>query len=253
MNGGSANVDSYYEAGTTRTKANSTLYISFSEVSDVPRPARAVYLETLFSKCPGYTEVRQVRQMVFVDFVDIKSATAAMMRYHGHNGLIIDYDKDVGVAVKRKREQAATAARHKRDAQSGSYYCARCGTKALRTAGTLLSSMPTRSTDGAAVVDEGAGQLAALMLDPLADAQPARVARAKGVEKQFRLGCRSCGALVGYRSTPTAQAGKYLYVHPEHLTEFQPSAMHTSDAAVASHESAASAHADDDGPSAAIP
>ena len=64
---------------------------------------------------------------------------------------------------------------------------------------------------------------------------------------------RSCGALVGYRSTPTAQAGKYLYVHPEHLTEFQPSAMHTSDAAVASHESAASAHADDDGPSAAIP
>ena len=38
--------------------------------------------------------------------------------------------------------------------RSADYYCAGCGTKALKTRGTLLSELPTRGTDGAVVVDE---------------------------------------------------------------------------------------------------
>ena len=38
--------------------------------------------------------------------------------------------------------------------RSADYFCACCGTKALRTNGALLSELPTRGTDSATVVDE---------------------------------------------------------------------------------------------------
>ena len=86
-----------------------------------------------------------------------------MMRFQGTLGLTIDYDKDVGVATKRKRQTDESTNRAVHEASSGSYYCSGCGTKALRTNGTLLSDMPARGTDGAIVVDEvGGKQLAHL-------------------------------------------------------------------------------------------
>ena len=213
-------VDSYYERGTTTTRANTTLFVAFPRDTAVLAEARAAYCERLFGETPNYVGVRQVRNLCFVDYEDVKSATAAMMKNQGHEGLTIDYDKDSGVASKRKRErEEATKVNHEA-AQSGSYYCASCGTKALRTSGALLSAMPTRST-GDRVVDEQANLLQ-LLLEPIADAQPALVRREKGTEKQFRLGCRSCSAFIAYRSVAEAAPGKYLFVLPTAISERPP-------------------------------
>ena len=212
--------DSYYAAGTTRTKANSTLFVAFRDYQPaVPASERASTAEGLFSAVPGYIGVRQVRAMCFVDFEDVKSATAAMMKYQGHRGLTIDYDKDTGVATKRKRERDEATVQGQKEAQSCAYFCVRCGTKALHTGGALLSTMPARGTDGARVVDEANGALKQNLLEPVAGAQPALVKREKGTERQYRLGCRSCAAEIAYRSTPELAVGKFLYVHPATLRE----------------------------------
>ena len=141
-----------------------------------------------------------------------------MIRFQGHGGLIVDYDKDRGVAVKRQREATQTVKYAIHRAASCNYFCARCGTKALRTNGTMLSEMPARGTDGARVVEEGA-KLAQLMLEPIPGEQPARVPRPKGVELQYRLGCRSCATAIAYRSTPTIASGTFLYVLPGMVRE----------------------------------
>lgn len=221
-------VDSYYQNGTTRTKANTTLFVSFRGAKPaIPDEQRSALAERMFSEIPGYVGVRQVRGMCFVDFDSIKASTAAMMRYQGQQGMTIDYDKDVGVAGKRRRENAESTKRSQHEAQSCSYFCAACGTKALKTSGMLLSAMPTRSTDSARVIDEAAA-LETLLLEPIPSAQPALVRRTKGVEKQYRLGCRSCGAHIAYRSHAAPLAdGKpqYLYVHASEVRERPTSAV----------------------------
>ena len=50
-------------------------------------------------------------------------------------------------------------------------------------------------------------------------AQPARVQRPKGVEKQWRLACRSCGHWIAYRSAPAVAEGSFIYIVPEALRE----------------------------------
>lgn len=213
-------IDSYYSNAETRTKPNSTLFVAFRDASaSVPAgEARAAFAESLFSGQPGYGGVRYVRAMCFVDFDSIKNATSAMMRWQNHKGLAIDYDKDTGVAKKRKVDSEEYHGKNKRDAQSCNYFCVRCGTKALQTNGKLLSAMPARST-GARVVDEVVGALSSLLLEPIADAQPALVKREKGTERQYRLGCRSCAAFIAYRSTPVRTEGKFLYVDPEAVSD----------------------------------
>ena len=215
-------VDSYYQNSTTRTKANTTLFVSFRDAKPpIPDEQRSALAERIFAEVPGYVGVRQVRGMCFVDFDSIKASTAAMMRFQGQKGMTIDYDKDVGVAGKRRRENAESTKRSQHEAQSCSYFCAECGTKALKTSGMLLSAMPTRSTDAARVIDE-AKALETLLLEPMPSAQPALVRRAKGVEKQYRLGCRSCGAHIAYRShaAPVADGKpRYLYVHASTVRE----------------------------------
>eukprot|EP00900_Chrysochromulina_parva_P024114 jgi/Chrpa1/6336/Chrysochromulina_OHIO_Genome00013331-RA len=179
-------VDSYYNRSSSRTKPNSTLFISYRDVKPhVPKEERAVHAEGLFSAIQGYIGVRQVKGMCFVDFDGIKASTAGMMQYQGHNGLTIDYDKDAGVAGKRQRETDEKTARAQHAASSCSYFCVSCGTKALRTNGSLLGEFPVRGTDGAHVIDES--KLDTLLLDGIPSAQPARVQRPKGVEKQWRL------------------------------------------------------------------
>ena len=56
-------VDSYTNLGATRTKANSTLFVAFRDVKNVPAAERASKAEELFSAVPGYVGVRQVRSM----------------------------------------------------------------------------------------------------------------------------------------------------------------------------------------------
>ena len=218
-------VDSYDQRGATRTRANSTLFIAFRDATvKVPAAERGAYVEGLFHGLSGYVGVRQVRGMVFVDFDSIRSATGAMMKHQGQHGLTIDYDKDVGVANKRKREQGDHEEKAVYQATSSGYYCARCGTKALRTKGKLLSAMPSRGTDGARVVDESS-QLLQMLMEPVPGQQPARVQRAKGVEKQFRLGCRSCGAALAYRSVAVPAEGTLLYVDADALRDRPPTAI----------------------------
>jgi hypothetical protein len=219
-----AGVDSYYAAGATKTKANTTLFVAWRDATvSVPPPERASKAEGIFSGQPGYIGVRAVRSMCFVDFDSIKAATAAMMRFQGTMGLTIDYDKDQGVATKRKRQTDQSTSRAKHEASSGSYYCCGCGTKALRTNGTLLSDMPARGTDGARVVDEVSGQqLAQLLLEPSATESPTLVKREKGKERQYRLVCRSCGQAIAYRSVPLPAEGKFLYVWPTAVRERPP-------------------------------
>ena len=221
----SLGADSYYDKSTTRTKANTTLFVSFRDARPpVPDEQRAALAERMFAEVPGYLGVRQVRGMCFVDFETIKASTAAMMRYQGQKGVVVDYDKDVGVAGKRRRESTETAKRSQHEAQSASYYCAVCGTKALKTDGALLSSMPTRSTDGARVVDEGSALQQLLLDEPPPSAPPALVRRPKGVEKQYRLSCRSCKEPIAYRSVLAKAEGKYLYVHAAAVRERPPTA-----------------------------
>lgn len=217
-------IDSYYDRGATKTKANKTLFVAFRDATvNIPSTERAAMCERLFSENPGYVGVRQVRGMCFIDFADIKSATSAMMKHQGTTGLTIDYDKDTGVAVKRQRENDEATQRNVRRAQAANYFCVECGTKALKTASMLLSAMPARSTDGARVlVDELKGLDGELLLEPIASAQPARVKREKGSERQYRLGCRSCSATIAYRCVPRQQEGKYLYVHPAAVRERSP-------------------------------
>jgi hypothetical protein len=220
-------VDSYYNRSSSRTKPNSTLFISYRDVKPhVPKEERAVHAEGLFSAIQGYIGVRQVKGMCFVDFDGIKASTAGMMQYQGHNGLTIDYDKDAGVAGKRQRETDEKTARAQHAASSCSYFCVSCGTKALRTNGSLLGEFPVRGTDGAHVIDES--KLDTLLLDGIPSAQPARVQRPKGVEKQWRLACRSCGHWIAYRSAQAVAPGSFLYVvaqavreHPLSLAELQ--------------------------------
>ena len=216
-------VDSYYDRATTKTKANTTLFVAFRDATvKVASEDRAAHCERLFSDCAGYIGVRQVRGMCFIDFGDIKSSTSAMMRHQGTAGLTIDYDKDTGVASKRKVEGEEMTQKNQRAAQSANYYCAQCGTKALRTNGQLLSAMPARSTDGARVVDESTSLDGELLLEPLEGAQPALIKRAKGTERQYRLACRSCAAVVAYRSVPQRADGKFLYVDPAAVREMPP-------------------------------
>ena len=215
-------VDSYYDRATSKVKANTTLFVAFRDANVKIAPdARAAHCENLFGDCAGYVGVRQVRGMCFIDFVDIKSSTAAMMKHQGAAGLTIDYDKDVGVAGKRKAETEDRTQKSVKAAQSSNYYCSQCGTKALRTNGQLLSAMPARST-GARVVDEGTALEGELLLEPLEGAQPALIKREKGTERQYRLACRSCAAVIAYRSVPQPTAGMFLYVDPAAVRETPP-------------------------------
>ena len=86
----------------------------------------------------------------------------------------------------------------------------RCGTKALRTRDMLLTEAPRRGTDSASVLTEEQ-QPRELLLDPAAE--PVKIRRPKGIERQWQLLCRSCNAVLAYRSADP----KYLYVHADKL------------------------------------
>ena len=216
-------VDSYYERATTKTKANKTLFIAFRDATvQIEKEERASRCEQLFSDCNGYIGTRQRKGVCFVDFVDIKSATAAMMRHQHADGLTIDYDKDTGVAQKRSLATEEVTQRNQREAQSASYFCVSCGTKAFKTSAMMLSAMPARST-GDRVVDEDKN-LEQYFLEPIASAQPFLIKREKGTERQYRQGCRSCDAVIAYRSVPMRTSGKFLYVDPKAVSETSTSA-----------------------------
>ena len=78
-----AGIDSYSARAATKTKANSTLFLSNLGVKGEANSS-ATMAERIFAECPGYFGVRPVRSMVFVDFDSIMAATNAMLRFQGH-------------------------------------------------------------------------------------------------------------------------------------------------------------------------
>ena len=59
-----AGVNSYYAAGATKTKANSTLFVAWRDATvQVPVNERASKAEGIFAGQPGYIGVRAVRGM----------------------------------------------------------------------------------------------------------------------------------------------------------------------------------------------
>uniref|UniRef100_A0A7S4FCA6 RRM domain-containing protein n=2 Tax=Chrysotila carterae TaxID=13221 RepID=A0A7S4FCA6_CHRCT len=204
-------LDSYANKGATRTRANSTLF-----VRGFPKAVPLSALETIFVDCPGYIGIRQVRGSCFVDFETVKTATNAMIKMQGsriqgyqmREGLQIDYDKDVGKAVTKKRERDADIQKTHHSNRSADYFCSGCGSKAIRTNGVLLCELPTRSTDGAVVLEEEV-HVSELLLT--AATEPVAIRREKGVEKQLRMTCRSCEQWLAYRPAKVGSTA-YLYV-----------------------------------------
>lgn len=94
--------------GMTKTPQSPTLFIT-----NLPQSVTMEMLEKLFASEPGFQRLRTVRHMLFIDFYDIKSATAAMRVHQNHvfdgcsvgQGIMIDYDKD----PRQKRNKALTA------------------------------------------------------------------------------------------------------------------------------------------------
>lgn len=108
----------YNGLGTTRTKQNSTLY-----VTNIPRHVQnsrdfEKSMGIIFKDDPGYFGIRFKRRMCFVDFESIADATKAMIKHQNQRlpgvkpdwmGLMIDYDKD----CRSKRNRAYEAGRNK--------------------------------------------------------------------------------------------------------------------------------------------
>ena len=65
--------------GTTRTPQSPTLF-----VTNLPSGVTTESLEAVFAPDPGFQQLRTVRQMIFVDFYDIISATASMRLHQNH-------------------------------------------------------------------------------------------------------------------------------------------------------------------------
>ena len=69
-------VDSYYDRGTTKTKANSTLFVAFRDATvKVAAADRGSHCERIFSDCAGYVGVRQVRGLCFIAAVALPFPT----------------------------------------------------------------------------------------------------------------------------------------------------------------------------------
>ena len=88
----------YNGFGTTRTAQSPTLF-----VTNLPPGLPTQALQQLFELDDGFSCIRTVRHMIFVDFHDIRTATRAMQRHNNakfegfqnvKQGIMIDYDKD---------------------------------------------------------------------------------------------------------------------------------------------------------------
>ena len=224
-------------AGVTRTAPSKTLFITSLGGAN-PRE-----VETLFQQEPGFVALRTVRHLIFVDFTDERSSSAAMRKHQGlklspanvgakgaaasGNGLVIDFDKDAS-SERRKRDAASDAERDREAANRrallltmDAYFCALCATPILYLVkGTPLAQLPKRGTDGATALEEAVylRELAVSRVAPRDVHRPG-----KGVERQFPLHCPSCDIPIAYRPVPLETPTRFLYILPNALTATKPS------------------------------
>jgi len=93
--------------GTTRTIQSPTLF-----VTNVPHGLPTQVLTSIFEDDEGFQQLRTVRNMIFVDYFDVRTSTDAMRAHQNQKfdgfscdqGIMIDYDKD----PRNKRNKAYT-------------------------------------------------------------------------------------------------------------------------------------------------
>jgi len=228
--------------GVTRTKPSRTLFIA-----GIPRGSDRGDIEGLFKGELGFSAVRAVGRMLFVDFVSEVYAIAAMRKHQGRavgsggDALLIDFDRDAGAAVRaKKRTQANEQEEAQRQANTlVPYYCMLCKSQRLFALapidGVMLMAMPKRSS-GDYCVDEAKFLKHSDML-PLGG-EPKLIKRAGGIERRFELVCPTCRLPVAYRPVPLEAPTQYLYVRPDAVCWSQ-------SARVPAQRWAAEAHADE--------
>jgi hypothetical protein len=199
----------------TYTARSSTLF-----VAALPPGVSREAVEKLFEGESGLVACRPVRGMLFVDFRSEAHALVAMRKHQGEVlveggvGLLIDFDRDrnQGTAARRREAEREEQAQARLKDSLDSFFCMYCCTPAFYLApldNVRLAGMPTRSTDGATVVEE-AVYLRHLELVPAP--APKLLRREKGMERQFMLCCRGCGLEVAYRPVPLETPTRYMYV-----------------------------------------
>lgn len=202
-------------AGTTRTTANSTLF-----VANIAPPVSLKQVEDLFAKEPGFFSFRTVRRMAFVDFQTIQHANIAMRKLQHHvfeewgtdtnKKLMIDYDKDPRAKRNQQYEKQRSKQITKIDKRDGTrVYCGACTALCVSlriTAPKTFASLPRRKIDGNVVVKTAKY----LKGKHLKQGQVKKIKRKGGIELQYRWLCKSCGIPVAYQSVPYEDESKHL-------------------------------------------
>eukprot|EP00741_Cyanophora_paradoxa_P025289 tig00000361_g24408.t1 len=96
-------------------------------------------------------------------------------------------------------------------------FCKACGAKVLKTSAPL-AQLPKRKTDGSVVVEFER----VLRSVHVAEGETKLIKREKGVERQHRMECPSCDAVLGYRPNAFDEKPQFLYFFGESLTEDAP-------------------------------
>eukprot|EP00899_Mesostigma_viride_P028320 jgi/Mesvir1/8673/Mv02613-RA.1 len=201
-----------------RNLASRTLY-----VCNIAAHTSTTALENLFKDMEGFLQLRRVRQMAFVDFVEKQQATNALTKSNGYRfkpdeeGLYVSYDKDDGEerggwSVRQREEEKR--ARSAREATRVVYNCSACAHFCMKLA-RHLEEMPERRTDNSRVVDMAKD----MCLLAVVKGEVKTIKREKGLEKQYRYNCELCDICIAYRPVPFTQETKFIYVFPNALVE----------------------------------
>mmetsp|Transcript_30013 Transcript_30013/g.52690 ORF Transcript_30013/g.52690 Transcript_30013/m.52690 type:complete len:219 (+) Transcript_30013:8-664(+) len=93
-------------------------------------------------------------------------------------------------------------------------YCRYCGQYSM-ILDVSVSTLPTRKSDGAHVVNEKRRVCRRNMVE----GQAKLIKRKGGLEKQYRWFCKQCGLFLCYRSVPADARGKYTFIVKDALTD----------------------------------
>lgn len=201
-------------AGTTRTAANSTLF-----VANIAPPVSMAQVEELFQREPGFFSFRTVRRMAFVDFSTVPHANLAMRKHQHHHfpewgennekKLLIDYDKDPRAKRNKQFEKQYQQQVTLEDKNVTRIFCGACATFCVSLKippPKEFSTLPRRKTDGNVVVNSKKY----LKIKRLTKGAVTKIKRDGGIEVQYRWQCGGCGIPVAYQSEPHETGAKHI-------------------------------------------
>eukprot|EP01083_Nonionella_stella_P157093 509569_1 len=106
------------------------------------------------------------------------------------------------------------------------FYCSHCGAFCMIT-DTTLNVLPQRSTDKAFALEE---EKYLFRPELVKQNDPVCIRRGSKIEKQFRMHCKGCDLVIGYRSVPHKQPTQFLYLLSDALSDDPIEAKHKIDA-----------------------